>query len=204
MDGIHELPPFLHTSLPWNLLESSTFCQTTLCKFTNDLLTKFKGLCSVFISDLKDEFDTINHPLLPVTVLPLALMALHSQVSLLISLTHHSLSPLLAPLLSSSVNCWNPWRLSPQLFSLNIHFLGKCLLTWLWGPTGIYLAKFESLALILCHIHLLLPFWFGHKLNPNSLYLRSNMQTFGRVSGQISLPITQSTLIWVEYRSSST
>lgn len=102
MDDIHELPPFLHLSLPWNLLESSTFCQTALCKFSNDLPTKFKGLCSVCISDPEDEFDTINHPLLPVTVLPLALMALHSQVSLLISLTHHSLSPLLAPLLSSS------------------------------------------------------------------------------------------------------
>lgn len=177
MDGIHELPPFFHLSLPWNLLESGTFCQTA--KFTNDLLTKFKGLCSVCISDLKDEFDTINHPLLPVSVLPLALMALQSQVSL-ISLSHHSLSPLLAPLLSfpPPVNCWNPWRLSPRIFSLNIHFLGKLLLTWFHGPPDVYVAKSESLAPILSWIYPLLPFWFCyHKLNPSSHYLRSNRQT---------------------------
>ena len=28
------------------------------------------------------------------------------------------------------ISCWNSRRLSPQLFSLNTHFLGKCLLTW--------------------------------------------------------------------------
>lgn len=72
----------------------------SVSKFTSGLPAKFKGLCSVCLFDLKDEFDTINHPLLP--VLPLALMALSSQVSPLISLTHRSLSPLLAPLLSSS------------------------------------------------------------------------------------------------------
>lgn len=147
MSCLHFLtPPFPFHS--WKLLESSAFGQNySVSKFTNTLRAKFKGLFSVCIFDLKSEFDTINRPLLP--VLPLALVVWVLKF-LFLSLWCIILC-LLCWLLffPPPISCWNSRRLSPQLFSLNIHFLGKCLLTWSHRPHGIYLAKSESLALIL-------------------------------------------------------